>query len=604
MMSGANSPFATLHFLLTMLVLPLAAGSIDVCSDACGHAGDGVCDDGGPGSMYMFCEPATDCTDCGIRTNTGCSVGCFDYMWNDRTCDEGCNTFSCGHNDCTELQIIDHCLQDVAPVMREREVAARLGAAAAATSTELQPVAAQVTLEPLSVQIDPDTRETFVDVTINMRLEWDDWRLFSDEMNPCCGVVPDMLSLTADEAASEEVVVTKARYANSFWMPKAIVHDAHHKSELLERTFALHEDHAWIGSPLVDMPAESWQPLPVPTTATAGTIAATTAAASSTPASESDGAEPEPEPEADSPTPPRQYAASVERQRLYVKQPDFNYFSYPFDTQHAKLQLTVAGTQLLGCDAANASLLLPQLDPLLSAGALSEQLLPKSSDWRLRSVGGVALRMQRPTDASGAPDASGCEISIEIKRNPTSFIAKELVPGMIVVLTGLLGCAPPSLFPAPTQPPGKPPRARAAGPADSSRWRTRARAQAVARPVAAAARDWPLLAAHRRDASGRAVLAPGDALAVHDVDRRVLTPADRRPHVWRPRDDVRGRARGPRKGAAWAWAWAWAWHGMRRTACGHWPACMHACVDPSRDPTRDPRRVACWQVRAPQGAHR
>ena len=39
-------------------------------------------------------------------------------------------------------------------------------------------------------------------------------------MNPCCGVLPFMLSLTEDEVASSEERVRKARYCSSFWLPR------------------------------------------------------------------------------------------------------------------------------------------------------------------------------------------------------------------------------------------------------------------------------------------------------------------------------------------------------------------------------------------------
>ena len=38
-----------------------------VCSDSCQFAGDGECDDGGPGAMYADCDFGSDCTDCGPR---------------------------------------------------------------------------------------------------------------------------------------------------------------------------------------------------------------------------------------------------------------------------------------------------------------------------------------------------------------------------------------------------------------------------------------------------------------------------------------------------------------------------------------------------------
>lgn len=39
----------------------------DGCDETCGFAGDGECDDGGPGSPFGFCPLGTDCTDCGPR---------------------------------------------------------------------------------------------------------------------------------------------------------------------------------------------------------------------------------------------------------------------------------------------------------------------------------------------------------------------------------------------------------------------------------------------------------------------------------------------------------------------------------------------------------
>jgi len=37
------------------------------CSEDCLFAGDGECDDGGPGAFTDICLPGTDCTDCGAR---------------------------------------------------------------------------------------------------------------------------------------------------------------------------------------------------------------------------------------------------------------------------------------------------------------------------------------------------------------------------------------------------------------------------------------------------------------------------------------------------------------------------------------------------------
>lgn len=41
-----------------------------ICSDSCGSARDGECDDGGPASLYATCDFGSDCADCGIRTDS------------------------------------------------------------------------------------------------------------------------------------------------------------------------------------------------------------------------------------------------------------------------------------------------------------------------------------------------------------------------------------------------------------------------------------------------------------------------------------------------------------------------------------------------------
>lgn len=41
--------------------------SEELCSNTCGYAFDGECDDGGPDSLYSLCEFGSDCADCGPR---------------------------------------------------------------------------------------------------------------------------------------------------------------------------------------------------------------------------------------------------------------------------------------------------------------------------------------------------------------------------------------------------------------------------------------------------------------------------------------------------------------------------------------------------------
>ena len=77
--------FAILWFAGRALGLPL-----EDCSDTCGHASDGDCDDGGSGAEYVICAGGTDCVDCGPRgdtTSSQCSNTCAYASDND--CDDG-----------------------------------------------------------------------------------------------------------------------------------------------------------------------------------------------------------------------------------------------------------------------------------------------------------------------------------------------------------------------------------------------------------------------------------------------------------------------------------------------------------------------------------
>ena len=42
------------------------------CYDACSHASDGDCDDGGSGAEYATCDFGYDCADCGVRDTSTC----------------------------------------------------------------------------------------------------------------------------------------------------------------------------------------------------------------------------------------------------------------------------------------------------------------------------------------------------------------------------------------------------------------------------------------------------------------------------------------------------------------------------------------------------
>ena len=62
----------SLALLLASCAQICAQTALSTCDNTCGEtdpslwilAGDGECDDGGPGSQYTFCPLGTDCTDC------------------------------------------------------------------------------------------------------------------------------------------------------------------------------------------------------------------------------------------------------------------------------------------------------------------------------------------------------------------------------------------------------------------------------------------------------------------------------------------------------------------------------------------------------------
>lgn len=64
----------------------------DTCGDYChGNNGDGMCDDGGPGSEWAVCGLGSDCSDCGPRKKGGFQFGCMEQCPThfDDVCDDG-----------------------------------------------------------------------------------------------------------------------------------------------------------------------------------------------------------------------------------------------------------------------------------------------------------------------------------------------------------------------------------------------------------------------------------------------------------------------------------------------------------------------------------
>ena len=79
----ANSPNILLYAGETITTAPTSCGARPPpapsppfnadCSNTCGYAADGDCDDGGAGAEYSHCTVGTDCTDCGDRSSGSAS---------------------------------------------------------------------------------------------------------------------------------------------------------------------------------------------------------------------------------------------------------------------------------------------------------------------------------------------------------------------------------------------------------------------------------------------------------------------------------------------------------------------------------------------------
>jgi hypothetical protein len=82
---------------LTLVLSLLVSGSCNStrgCNDSCESARNGLCNDGGPGTVYYDCMLGTDCTDCGERPEGSTTIsrpGCSDTCESARNgmCNDG-----------------------------------------------------------------------------------------------------------------------------------------------------------------------------------------------------------------------------------------------------------------------------------------------------------------------------------------------------------------------------------------------------------------------------------------------------------------------------------------------------------------------------------
>jgi hypothetical protein len=78
------------------------------------------------------------------------------------------------------------------------------------------PVKVTLRLNPARLQLHPDFDEIYVFQSFQYSLEWRDHRLAT---NPCAGALGPMLSLSREEADSDNARTDKKKDSNRFWQP-------------------------------------------------------------------------------------------------------------------------------------------------------------------------------------------------------------------------------------------------------------------------------------------------------------------------------------------------------------------------------------------------
>jgi len=434
---------------------PAAPG---LCGNSCSSSENaiGVCNDGAPnpdGSRNTnpsVCSLGDDCDDCGVRTlcqncELACQArhqlgkvdlrhACFTHMVGNAQCDEGCNNLECSYDECTEAQITSRCIDDLdfgTHANVDYRTAPRTGrgdnvdalmavfktndTSDASVVAELHRVPVKVTLRlnPARLQLHPDFDEIYVFQSFQYSLEWRDHRLAT---NPCAGALGPMLSLSREEADSDNARTDKKKDSNRFWQPKFSV------LRLLPGFTAWDELATFSMADTVE-----YRPIGDPSTEFY------------TPTLNSSSEYPD--------LGWSHYTGDLEVQLL---QPQFDYYKYPFDKQVITWTMDVAGNNgdpvhVYDCSGGGRSSEVTRGMKLNETHfrdgkevSLDEMLLPATGEWQLDGDLEDAISFHHETDGTGTPLLNTCTMKIRIRRNPIVYFIKGVVLTVAVVLGSLL----------------------------------------------------------------------------------------------------------------------------------------------------------------------
>jgi len=319
-------------------------------------------------------------------------------MVNDGICQNECNTYQCGFNDCTTVEAQSYCAQ---MMMADGTLLQ--------TSPANPIVDATVRIEPHEIEINDVESSSTMKATYMIR--YADPRLFALTTNPCMKVLEHIVSISASEAADRSKLLQKLQDADSLvLLPVLQASNKMMDMVITERSFRLIEknhtklnvtlrnggiamDVAW--TRLLDTKLDTLDPV-------IGQNLSQIDVASS-------------------------YAELSYTATIKVHQPHFDYLLYPFDAQIVKLHfepgvnITSCGTGVFLDDAEH---------PLVSGSYIFGTPRVSSMHSSVRTADG------------------GCTIEIPVSRIFSSYLIKDFTPGVLIVLAGLCG-----MFLDPTNPP-------------------------------------------------------------------------------------------------------------------------------------------------------
>ena len=144
-------------------------------------------------------------------------------MLNNGVCDPACNNAECDYNDCSADQIMEKCLvdQDRAGASYNTLPSNEVNPSDPAVG-ELVPMNVQFDLAPARLEINTDINEMILTQEVGFQLQWQDTRLAD---SPCKIVLTELLSLTREEANSDQQRSAKSKRTQKFWLPRIEAED-------------------------------------------------------------------------------------------------------------------------------------------------------------------------------------------------------------------------------------------------------------------------------------------------------------------------------------------------------------------------------------------